>query len=430
MDAGKDGVNDRGTREDDDSDGDDPSTDLLPSLSKIRCRHVGDEEQSKIDILDADIRRLEREIEGDAARYEECRRVLSLGVSSLAAIDETEKIDRLLKILATLKADRQAAIDRKDDHLLALSTGDSRALIVEEVRNERATRMRYHPYSKTNGRSEDAEVRYRLERQITSRPRSNAKDCPTRCAELVEDEKRCALMCLTCGFVYEDIRCNPDNPVCSMGKFGERADLPRRRSGGYKPPNHFAEIIGYFQGTRSSTAPPKIIEDIREYCARYRYEPREISPQVVRSFLRRLQQDENNRHENAIADNPKDRLRRFTDYYRSAPEMAYKLSGIPPPYMSPMQEDRVTALFPLVISAYKTSPRYMRRLQTRTDCIKKYPNNPNYLLVFYKLCQLLGYDEFLPYIPLPKSMDNIDDNDMEAWAHTCTVNGWQYIPTR
>jgi hypothetical protein len=391
---------------------------------------VGDEEQVQIDALQTQIDGLETEIRRDASRYEECRRILALGVSSIAALDETIKIDGLLEDLRALRARRCDAMDEKDAHLMAISKGDDRALLLEEVRDERAARLRYHPYAKTGGRSEAEEVRRRMEARIRSRPRANAANCPAGCADLVEDVKRCTLMCQECGFVYEDIRCNPDNPACNFGKFGERVDVPRRRSGGYKPPNHFAEIIGYFQGTRSSTAPPKVLEDVRTYCARYKYEPREIVPQVVRAFLRRMQQDENNRHEHALAKDPGDRLRRFTDFYRSAPEMAYRLSGIPPPYMSPMQEDRVTALFPLVIAAYKTSPRYLKRLQARANCIKKFPNNPNYFLVFYKLCQLLGYDEFLPYIPLPKSTDNIDDNDVEAWMHICAANGWQYIPTR
>jgi hypothetical protein len=246
-----------------------------------------------------------------------------------------------------------------------------------------------------------------------------------------------------------------------MGKFGEKVDPPRRRSGGYKAPNHFAETVGYFQGVRNYNASPDILEKLKEYTKRYRYEPKDVTPQVLRFFLRRMQQNENNRHANAISKNgEKDRLIRYTDFYRSAPEMSYRISGIPPPYMSPMQEDRVLALFPKIIAAYKTSPRYLRRLHQRSlciaktsnhqrslshcdddvrysrkihapsNCVKKYPNNPNYLFAFYKICQLLGYDEFLPYIALPKGTDNIDDNDMEAWKHICNVNGWPYIPTR
>jgi rubrerythrin len=418
--------------EEETEDGAKPSPPKKPRKTFIkRQRTIGDEEQKEIDNIGADIDRIEKEIKDDASSYEECRRILSLGVTSLMAMEQTQKMDALMQELKRLKEERQKAINKKDSHLVMFLQGDDKAVLTEEVRDERAIRAKYHPMSK-EPRTETAEIDRRMALKYEERKshRANSANCPSHCKELVEDHVGCVLLCPDCGYVYEDQRCNPENPVCTMGKFGEHADVPRRRSGGYKPPNHFAEIVGHFQGTRSSTAPPEIIERVKDFCFRYKYEPREISPAVVRFFLRRMQQEENNRHENALARNPRDRLRRFTDFYRSAPEMAYRLSGIPPPYMSPMQEDRVTALFPLVIAAYKTSPRYLRRMQDRTDCIKKFPNNPNYSLVFYKECQLLGYDEFLQFIPLPKSTDNIDDNDTMAWKHICDVNGWQYIPTR
>jgi hypothetical protein len=406
--------------------------DIIPKRNFCkRQREIGDEEQKEIDKLGAEIDRIEKEIKDNASLYEECRHVLSLGVTSLVAVEQTKKMDDLMQELKRLKEERQKAINEKDAHLVMYIQGNEKAVVTEAVRDERAKRAKYHPLSKEK-RTEAAEVEHRMDsiRKEKEKHRANSANCPSNCKNLVEDRASCVLLCPDCGYVYEDRRCDSENPLCTMGKFGEYADVPRRRSGGYKPPNHFAEIVGHFQGTRVSTAPPEIIERVKDFCFRYKYEPREITPAVVRFFLRRMQQEENNRHANALAKDPKDRLRRFTDFYRSAPEMAYRLSGIPPPYMSPMQEDRVTALFPLVIAAYKTSPRYLRRMQNRTDCIKKFPNNPNYSLVFYKECQLLGYDEFLQFIPLPKSTDNILDNDTMAWKHICEVNGWQYIPTR
>lgn len=393
-------------------------------------REIGDEEQQEIDRLGSEISRIEQEINKNASSYEQCRRILSLGVTSLMAIEQTNKMNALMEKLQHLKNSRQRAIGQKDDHIVLYMCGDDKAVVTEAVRDERSKRARLHPSFK-EPRSESAEIDRRMIAKYDEkrRQRANSANCPTQCKNLVEDHVGCVLLCPDCGFVYEDQRCNPENPVCSMGKFGEHADVPRRRSGGYKPPNHFAEIVRHFQGSTSSAAPTEIVERVKIFCFRYRYESEEITPAVVRFFLRRMQQEENNRHANAIAKNPNDKLRRFTDFYRSAPEMAYRLSGIPPPYMSPMQEDRIFALFPLVIAAYKTSPRYLKRMQNRTDCIKTHPNNPNYSLVFYKLCQLMGYSEFLPYIPLPKSADNIADNDQYAWAHVCKVNGWPYIPT-
>jgi hypothetical protein len=379
--------------------------------------------------LSANIAKLEAQIQTEAAKYEECRRIAAMGVTSLSAVEQTSRMNKLLQDLQKLKKSRQEAVTKKDTHMLAVLGGEEKALILEDTRETRAKRAAYYPLSKEK-KTEDEEVHRVLEMKRRTMPRANAANCPMKCRDLVEDAQCCELLCLACGYVYEDKRCNPDNPLCSMGKFGERADVPRRRSGGYKPPNHFAEIIGHFQGTRSAGAPAEILETIKDLCTRYKYESKDITPAVVRSCLYRMQQDENTRHDCALAKNPDDKLRRFTDFYRNAPELAYRLSGIPPPYMSPMQEDRVTALFPLVIAAYKTSPRYLRRLRLKVNSINKIPNNPNFYLTFYKLCQLLGYDEFLPYIPLPKSIDNIDDNDMEAWAHICAVNGWPFLPTR
>jgi hypothetical protein len=421
-------------------------------------RRTGDEEQREIESLENEIRGLESEIDRDAAKYEECRRIMALGVRSLDAMHQTTKMDALMSKLTILKQKRREAMDKKDAHMVAVCTGDERALVMEDIRDERSKKAVFYPLN-VSTRTEEEEMRIRMESKRLMKPRSNSANCPDGCADLVSDEKSCSLLCPTCGHVYQDTRCNPQNPFCTMGKYGEKVDAPRRRSGGYKPPNHFAEIVGHFQGVRNYNASPDILEKLKEYAARYKYETKDITPQVLRFFLRRMQQNENNRHANAVAKNGvKDRLVRYTDFYRSTPEMSYRISGIPPPYMSPMQEDRVLALFPKVIAAYKTSPRYLRRLQQRSycvkkttrqrstarednpsynrkfhgslDCVKKYPNNPNYSFAFYKICQLLGYDEFLPYIALPKSTDNIDDNDTEAWKHICRVEGWPYIPTR
>lgn len=402
-----------------------------------RYRHLGDEEQAEIVRLGNEIDAIEKRINDNAGLYEQSRKVLALGVSSLAAKEHVEKMDALLSELSKLKSLRQSAMDERDDHLMAVMHGDERAVALEDVRDSRKKEEAVYGRSSEKKQQlldeEEAAIRLAESRRSdtrTGRPRANAANCPNECKDLIEDMRSCSMICPDCGFVYEDLRCNLDNKFCTMGKFGEHVDVPRRRSGGYKPLNHFAEIVGYFQGTRKSSVPRDVLQRVREFCERYKYEPREVTTQVVKWFLRRMQQDENNRHAIAIATDPKDKLKRYTDFYRCAMEIAHQISGVPPPYMSPMQEDRVLALSPLVLAAYKTSPRYQRLLHTRVDCVKKFPNNLNCSLVFYKICQLLGYDELLPYIPLPKSIDNIDDNDMEAWAHICEVNGWLYIPTR
>jgi len=85
----------------------------------------------------------------------------------------------------------------------------------------------------------------------------------------------------------------------------------------------------------------------------------------------------------------------------------------------------------MVCAAYKTSPRYIARKKDKKNRkTRDEPNNMNYHYVYYKECEMLGYEEFLPYIPLPKSLANIDDNDQNGWKHACDLYGWCYTPTR
>lgn len=343
-----------------------------------------------VEKMDLEIVKVENEIAANASSFENCRRLMALGVSSSVAQKQTKQMDELLDKLRQLKETRQEVIDKRYMSL------DVHTKIEEDERKPSAVKI----------------------------------GCIGGCKNTIYAPRQCAVICVDCGTICQDMRCDQDNIACAMEKNGNRADAPRRRSGGYKPPNHFAEIVGHFQGVRGSTAPTAVIERLHQYCRRYKYEDHSITPKVVKFFLKRMQQEENNRHRVALCTNPADKLKRYTDYYKSAPEISYKLSGIPPPYMSPMQEDRVLVLFPLVIAAYKTSPRYVSKMSTKVNSIKKTPNNPNYSFVFYKLCQVLGYDEFLPYIPLPKSTQSIDENDCATWKHVCEVNGWQYFPTR
>lgn len=334
---------------------------------------------------DTEIARIEGEIKACAGRYEECRAMMKLGIASVEAATVTRRMDTLMAQLGALKEGRARAVEDAAQHAAEPARPAKRAA------------------------------------------RSNAANCPGKCESLVEDRDGCYWTCEDCGTIYD---CHPScAPTSHLPKFGEAQCAVFRRTGGYKPIVHFTEIIGRFQGAKSSSdAPDEIVERVRAYCKRYKTSAA-VDPSMVRFFLRRMQQDENNRHKNA-PDPRKDRLRRFTDYYKHAPEIASRISGVPPPYMTPMQEEKILSLFPLVVAAYKNTPRYKMKRANRAGRKKPNPNNANYQYSFYKICQMLGYDEFLQYIPLPKSTENIDENDLLNWKFICQQYGWTFIPTR
>jgi len=213
------------------------------------------------------------------------------------------------------------------------------------------------------------------------------------------------------------------------------------RVGGYKPPNHHAEMVAQFQGKRRAKAPESIVKQIGGICDKFHIPRHKISPALVRSILKQLQQDQTVRYKFSRKAAPA-QVKKITDYYKYAAEISGILSGIPPPWMTSMQEDLLAALFLQVIHGYKSSPRYKARkkrklqlISEKPDLFKKRkirtePNNMNFNYTFYKMCEMVGYVEFLQYIPLPKSVENLDDNDENGWKHICKLNGWSYTPTR
>ena len=218
---------------------------------------------------------------------------------------------------------------------------------------------------------------------------------------LIFDSKTSDLVCVDCG-ISDKIILNDENNC-------KYEDIPKKKNGGYKPHAHFVEVIGHFQGKRKTHAPDETYEKIKSDCERYHYNLKDVTPEIVKYFMKQ---------------------RRLSDQYKHCVELAHRLSGKSPPYMTPMQENRVIRMFPYVVAGYITSPRYKERCQQRNGRKKSCPNLMNYYFVFYKLCELCGFHEFLPYIPLPKNTQNIDDNDENAWKHTCEFNNWEYIPTR
>jgi hypothetical protein len=212
------------------------------------------------------------------------------------------------------------------------------------------------------------------------------------------------VVCLACGIVQKTL-----SSICAQSESKDASGAPEKASG-YRPPNHMAEIIAQFQATRRTLAPVEIVDYVQKQVEKYGIPPNEVTVPVVHSFLKRLKGG--NQH------------------YKYCTEIASRISHMPAPHMDPMQEELVVMLFPLTVHAYMTSPRYLRRKANRVGRIKDVPNNMNYNYVFYKLCELCSFKQFLPYIKLPKSIDNIIDNDENGWKHVCAVNGWRYMPTR
>ena len=273
--------------------------------------------------------------------------------------------------------------------------------------------------------------------------------CPGGCTDMIIDKRTNMIICRKCGYVLSfDLNGIPDDSYYK--------NMPqRKRNGGYRPPVHFMEVIVNLTATRQTTTRDfdYILQRLEYLCNKYQIPRRQRSPTIMKKFLKILQAEENDiikslskkkmTDAEAIKEYSKSKRKigryvRYTDYYKQCPEFSKRLSDIGPPIITGTQIDRIVATFPDCVYAYKTSPRYLRKLKEREEERKEerkvrkkdFPNNQSCYYLLYKICQLLDYTEFLPYIPLPKSIENIDDNDINGWKHICESYNWPYIPTR
>jgi len=177
----------------------------------------------------------------------------------------------------------------------------------------------------------------------------------------------------------------------------------------YKPLGHFTEIMYQLQGKRKCKAPYHVKKACRDYCISYGIKRMDITETTIRKCLKQYKNG--------------------SQYYKYAMEIACDLQGVPPPCMTGDQEGILTYMYPYTVHAYKSSRRYLMRKSNRVGRIKKLPNNMVGNYVLYKLCELCGFTEFLPYIRLSKNVANITEND-ESWQHICKINNWKFFRTK
>ena len=162
----------------------------------------------------------------------------------------------------------------------------------------------------------------------------------------------------------------------------------------YKRINHFREILAQFQAKESTQIPDEVIENIKLQIKKERLEIAQINNKRAKEILKKLG---------------------YNKYYEHIPFIKDRL-GIKPPIMTPALEDMLCNLFLDIQGPYT---KY---------CPDDRVNFLNYYYTVYKLCELLGQDQFLPYFPMLKDREKRIEQD-EIWKKICNELGWAYIPT-
>tara|TARA_B100001063_G_scaffold244549_1_gene277582 strand:- start:2216 stop:3328 length:1113 start_codon:yes stop_codon:yes gene_type:complete len=162
----------------------------------------------------------------------------------------------------------------------------------------------------------------------------------------------------------------------------------------YKRINHFREILAQFQAKETTQIPPEVIKNIKNQVKKERIELKSITNQKAKDILKKLG---------------------YNKYYEHIPFIKDKL-GIKPPVMKPELEDKLCSLFMDIQKPYAK------------HCPDNRVNFLNYYYVLYKICELLGEVQFLPFFPLLKDPVKRIEQD-EIWKKICGELNWEFIET-
>ena len=162
----------------------------------------------------------------------------------------------------------------------------------------------------------------------------------------------------------------------------------------YKRINHFREILAQFQAKETTMIPDEVLENIKLQIQKERLEIKHITNKKAKEILKKLG---------------------YNKYYEHIPFIKDKL-GIRPPVMSSELEETLCNLFMEIQGPYAK------------HCPQERVNFLNYYYTIYKLCELLGQTQFLPYFPMLKDREKRIEQD-EIWKLICSDLHWEYIPT-
>jgi hypothetical protein len=163
----------------------------------------------------------------------------------------------------------------------------------------------------------------------------------------------------------------------------------------YRRINHFREILAQVQAKETTQIDSSIIASIKNQIRKERITLDQFTDTKAKEILKKLG---------------------YNKYYEHIPFIKEKL-GIKPPVMSPELEDTLCNLF------METQGPYAR------FCPDERVNFLNYYYTIYKLCELLGQTQYLPYFPMLKDRDKRIEQD-EIWKKICNELNWEFIPTQ
>ena len=293
---------------------------------------------------------------------------------------------------------KQAESDMADYLIKCLPYLDAYAEADDDVDDQQTNTDNVFNVKETTGLARGDIYRdYLIDVEKANLPRAETRrtdtcpSCPD--ANVVHDVQTSTLICESCGLVLSQL-------VSEELTYREEQESTNKIvSYSYRRQNHFNEWIQVFQGQEQTNIPEEIVTQIRGELKKLKIaDTAEITHARVRGILKKL---------------------KLAKYYEHVPYLTCQVAGVRPPQMSTELEERLRMLFNELQDPFD---------KVLADLKLPRKNFMSYSFTLYKLCELLGEDSYLPYLPLLKSKDKLFAQD-KLWQGCCAILKWEFIPT-
>lgn len=164
----------------------------------------------------------------------------------------------------------------------------------------------------------------------------------------------------------------------------------------YQRPGHLNDWICRLTASETTDVPEEVYDAVRSEIRKHRIkDPNKITYTKIKGFLNKL---------------------KLEKYYENVYTIMSKITGIPPPKISDDLKEKLFKMFYQIQEPFETYKR------THTDR----QNMLSYGFIIEKICQILGEDDLIRYLPTLKSRDHLYSQE-RIWRFITEQLEWEYI---
>jgi hypothetical protein len=164
----------------------------------------------------------------------------------------------------------------------------------------------------------------------------------------------------------------------------------------YRRSAHFSEWLSKLQGREMTSVPEPVLEAVKSELKKARIlDSSDIDHKTIKFYLKKL---------------------KLSKFYEHVPQITQVLTGKKPPTFTTDLETKLRQMFDEIQAPFdKVRPSGRSNFLSYGYCL-------------YKMCELLGEDEYLPFLPLLKSFSKLHQQDL-IWKDICAILKWEFIPS-